>query len=192
MSIPSRGALAEVTAGVITAHSEWDSLHQFVTLNWDSEKIAPGVVVAIDPSIHPGRYPDLMSKAALDAINDQQSKGRRTLYAFLLQFEAHTLITPSDDASDQEREQYNRDRLARTFHKRPDAVEACVAYCVDIHGRLWTAAKRRPEPDEVHEHFYASPAGAPGGAFVTALRAVAQLAGTALHGLPGTTTRSAR
>jgi hypothetical protein len=184
MSIPSREVVAEVVARFVTEHTAWDSVHQFATLNWDGEKIGVGTLAAIHPSIDPRNYPEVMSKTALDAINDQRSTGEQTLQAFLLQFEAHAVAAPAAGASAMERRQFERDNRERTFHRRPDAVEICGAYCVDVHGRLWTAVKRRPVPDDVEQHFYASPAGAPGGAFVRALRVVAQLTGAALHGLP--------
>lgn len=184
MSIPPRDALAEVVARFMTTHTEWDSLHQFVTLNWDGEKVDVGTLAAIHTSFHPRDYPQVMSKIALEAINDQQSSGKRTLYAFMLQFEAHAVVPPTADATSQEQQQFQHDRLGGTFHQRPDAVEICSAYCVDIHGRLWTAVKRRPAPDDIEQHFYAEPTGAPGGRFVSALRSIAQLAGATLHGLP--------
>ncbi|GIH69475.1 hypothetical protein [Sphaerimonospora thailandensis] len=176
--IPGREVLAATVRQALDAH-EWDTLHEFRTLHWDGEQITTGTLAAIDPSVHPTDYPALMVKVARTAVEQQQEVS--TLHAFLLLFEAHAVMAPSDDASDDEQARFQRDRLERRFYQREDAVELATAYCADIHGRLWSATRRR-DTGAVEQHFYPTPEGAPGGAFVNALRAVAQAAGAVLFG----------
>ncbi len=178
MSVPSREALAAITREAIERHDEWDSLHQFVTWHWDGERLTPGTVAFIDPAMHPDTYPDTMMRLAAE------ERGKRLgAYAFLLQIECFGVAEPGKDATEEERAQFRADRIARNFRKRPDAIETAVAWCVDIHGRAWTAAKRRGR-EGITEHFY-QPGQVPGGQFMRALLTVAYASGMADHGLPG-------
>jgi hypothetical protein len=81
-------------------------------------------------------------------------------------------------------EQYERDRIGRTFHKRADATEACIVWVADVHGRLWSATKARDNPGRIHEVFY-QPGRAPGGHLVKGLLRVAYATGMSAWGLPG-------
>lgn len=178
---PPREVFAAAARKVIEDHDEWDSLHCFITLHWDGEKLRAGAFVAIDPGIDPAEYPALMVKAAAE---QQQKHPEAPAYAYLLQIEAFGVTEPGPDAGEAEREQYDRDRIGRTFHKRPDAEESVIVWCADVHGRVWAAAERRSEPGVIHEHFYA-PGKTPGGQMVRGLLAVAYATGVKAYGLPG-------
>jgi hypothetical protein len=178
---PPREVFADITRKTIEDHDEWDSPHCFMTLHWDGERLTTGTYACIIPGIDPGDYPALMRKAAADR---QQEHPDDPACAYLLQIEAFGVIYPGPDAGETEREQFDRDRIARTFHKRPDAIESAIAWCADIHGRTWTAAQRRSEPGVIHEHFYA-PGRSPGGWMLRGLLAVAYATGVTAYGLPG-------
>ena len=180
MSTPSREALAAITRDVIERHDEWDSPHQFVTWHLDGERLVPGTIAIIDPAMHPDDYPALMLRLALER---REERPEPPAYAFLLQIEAFGVTDPGKDATPQERLQFEADRRGRTFHTRPDAVESACAWCADVHGRLWTAAKRR-DREGISEEFY-QPGRTPGGQMIKGLLAVAYAAGMADHGLPG-------
>ena len=66
MKPPPREVMAAETRRAVEMHDEWDSLHCFLTLHWDGEKLTCGTYAAIDPGIEPADYPALMAKLALD------------------------------------------------------------------------------------------------------------------------------
>ena len=175
---PPRDVFSAVTRKAIEDHGEWDSLHHFQTLHWDGEKLTCGTFAAIDPGIDPPDYPALMARIA---ARRQEEHPEDPAYAYLLQIEGFGVIA---GASAAEREQFDRDRIGRTFHQRADAVESAMAYCADVHGRLWYAVKTRSEPGVVVEHF-CPPGKTPGGQMIRGLLAVAYATGMKVHGLPG-------
>ena len=59
--------MAAETRRAVEMHDEWDSLHCFLTLHWDGEKLTCGTYAAIDPGIEPAGYPALMAKLAREA-----------------------------------------------------------------------------------------------------------------------------
>jgi hypothetical protein len=181
--IVPKAELAAVTREAVEAHEEWDSPHWFTGWCWDGEKLNPGLVACIVPDVHPDQYPSRVMKMVAKYLSDD---GNPAPVAFMLQFEAFGVTMPAEGSmSGEEAEQFRRDRLGRTFHKRPDAVESCIAYCADVHGRVWYAAKVRGREDEgITENFY-PPGRSPGGRFMKALLAVAYATGMAAHGLPG-------
>ena len=183
MSVPPREALAAVTRQAIEVHDEWESPHSFQTLHWDGREIATGTYMRIMPDIYHHQYPGLMAQAAYE---QQRERPDDPPCAYLLQVEAFGTVEPGKDASEEERDRYQRARLGRTFHELPGAQEVCAAYCADVHGRLWSAVKRRGNPGEISEHFYPphSPR-QPGGLVVNALLSIAYTTGTARYGLPG-------
>ncbi len=172
--------MAAETRRAVEMHDEWDSLHCFLTLHWDGEKLTCGTYAAIDPGIEPADYPALMAKLAREAHEGHPDKP--PAFAYLLQIEAFGVKAPGADATAEERRQFDADRRGRTFHARDDAVEVCQAWCADIYGRLWSATKARGDDEGISEKFY-PPGKAPGGQMISGLRAVAATTGVVAHGL---------
>jgi hypothetical protein len=180
MPLPPRDVFAAAARRAVEEHDEWDSPHNFQTLHWDGERLHCHAYVCIMPDLHATQYPQVMAGTA----REQQIKDPADpAYAYLLQIEAFGIPEPAPDAPLAERKHYDADRLGRTFHKRPDATEAAIAWCADIHGRLWCATKRRSEPGRIYEAFY-PPGKAPGGQATQALLDVAYTTGVVAHGLP--------
>jgi len=179
VSVPPRDLLAAKVRELIEMHGEWDSLHQFVTLHWDGERLSYGTVALIDPHIHPDQYPPLMIRMARERLGEHPDDPP---YAYVLQIECFGAVDPGPDASEEERRRFDADRRGRTFYKRPDALEMAIAYCVDIHGRFWTAGKVRGKEDRIEEHFY-RPGAELSGQFIRALKTVAATTGVIAHGL---------
>ncbi|GII88235.1 hypothetical protein Ssi03_62250 [Sphaerisporangium siamense] len=189
MQPPHRDLIAGIVDRQLLDRTGWDMPHELITLLWDGENIAFGTVAVIDTTIHPSMYSDVMMKLAHEAISDQVERSEPpTLYGFMLAVEAHAVATPKDDAPAAEHAQFQRDRLGRTFHQRPDAVEIASIWCVDVHRRMWTAMRRRPAPQVIEREFFpdvATPTGrVPGGTFVAGLRAAATAVAVALYGAP--------
>lgn len=184
---PPRDLFAAAVRQAVEMHDEWDSPHCFQTLTWTGEKLAVRTYATIMPDIDPPQYPKLMAGIAADELDKYPGE---PAYGFLLQIESFGVAAPGPDASEEFREQFEKDRIGRTVYQRDDAVESCDAWAVDIHGRLWSAAKTRNEPDQVTEAFYQpdSPL-RPGGPFIRALLAVAYATGVLGHGLPARTGR---
>ncbi|MEX5637430.1 hypothetical protein [Parafrankia sp. FMc2] len=173
ITIPSRAVFAGATRRILGMHDEWDTpFHHFISLTWDGTALEPSTVVAITTDIHPSGHPLLMERAARKEL--ARDLPVPYAYAFLHEVWAVTL---DPNASPAERDELDRVALRRELDQHPDRHELAVACCVDIHGRLWTATKQRgTEHDGIDEHFYGDPDTAPGGSFITALRAVADLA----------------
>ena len=182
MTAPPRSVFAAFTRKAIEAHDEWDSPHCFMTVHWDGESLACHTYVCVMPDIDPVDYPALMIKAAREQLEKDPDDPP---YGYLLQIEGHGVKEPEPGASEEERERFNKARLGRTFHQLPDAIEVATAYCADIHGRLWVAAKRRDKPGEISENFYAPGNPKIGGQMVKGLLAVAYTTGMTAWGLPG-------
>lgn len=181
MPIPPRDVFAAAARKAIEDHDEWDAPDAFQTLHWDGEKLSCRTFVCVLPDVNPPDYPALMAKAAIDELTKHPD---HVAYAYLLQMEMFGVSEPGPDASAQERQRYDRDRIGRTFHQRDDAIEACVAWVADVHGRLWSAAKMRNRPGRISETFY-QPGQAPGGQMIRGLLAVATATGVMGYGLPG-------
>lgn len=174
-AIAPRDALAAATRKAIEDHDEWDSLHRFQTLRWDGERLAVGTYAAIDPGIDPPQYPALMARIAGEQLEKDPAE---PACAYLLQIEAFGVTEPGKDATEAEREAFQKARLSRTFHQMPDAVESAVAYCADVHGRLWSAAKIRGREDKgISESFYQPGRVALGGQMIKGLLTVAYATG---------------
>lgn len=172
MLTPPNEVLAAETRRLVTdLHDEWDAPHQFVTLRWDGERISYGVVACLMLDIHPAQYPQIMA-----GFVREQSRRRDLppMCACAVQVESHGVTEPGPDASVAERLAYDRDRVGRTFHQRPDAIESADAWCADSYGFLWSAAKRRDDPRTIIERFY-KPGTAPGGHLIAAVLAAARL-----------------
>jgi hypothetical protein len=166
--------MAAMVRKILGMHDEWDSMHQFVTLHWDGERVTPGTVAIVDPAIHPTEYGKVMAGVAAERITGHPGD---LPCAYLLQIEGFGVIEPAPGATDEERARFNRDRIGRTFHQRADAREFCQVWCADIHGRLWSATKLRDEPDDIQVKFY-RPGSAPGGQMIRALLSVAAATGS--------------
>jgi len=164
-----RVVLAALAREVIDAHSEWDAPHALASVYRDGKGGACyGTVTLIDPALHPGLYPAVISSRAAE---DSAKQGPP--YAFLLQAEMFGTTEPGADASPADRALYEADRQARTFHLRKDAVEIAQAWVADVHGRLWSATKVRGQ-DGIQESFYRPGSGIPGGQMIDALLAAAR------------------
>jgi hypothetical protein len=188
VSVPPRDLFAAATRQVIEAHDEWDSPHSFQTLHWDGTQLACRTFACIMPDIDPPGYPALMAGIAAE---QRVKHPDDPAYGYLLQIESFGLAEPREDAPEAERERFRRARLTRTFHKQPDAIEMAVAWCADIHGRLWSAAKYRKPSGAIEEHFYPPHTPKrPGGRFIDGLLAVAYATGAADYGLPSPRTAS--
>lgn len=184
MPLPPREVFAAATRKAVEDHSEWDSPHVFITLHWDGEKLTYGTYACIMPDWHSDKYPALMIKLAGERSREFPDD---PAYAYLLQIESFGVTMPvREKMSATEQMQFDADRLGRAFHKRPDAVEACTAWCADVHGRLWEASKIRGGDESVSEHFYPPTADRPvAGQFIAGLLSVAYTTGMMYHGLPG-------
>lgn len=182
MSAPPRDVFAAAARLAIERHDEWDAPHAFETLHWDGAKLTTMTYACIMQDMPPARYPQVMAGLAREELEKHPVD---PAYGYLLQVESFGVSEPGPGASEAEREQYERDRIGRTFHERPDAVEVCQSWAVDVHGRLWAATKRRgDESGYIHEVFY-QPGRAPGGHLIRALLDVAYATGMTAWGLPG-------
>lgn len=181
MSTVPRDALRAETRRALESHDTWDSPHCFMTLHWDGTSVHVGTYAAILPDVAPPDYPVHMARLAYEEL--ERDPGDPAC-AYLLQIEAHSLRPPSADAGEAELNRFHTARLTRTFYRQPDAEEAAIAWCADVHGRMWSATKYRSDPARIEEVFY-SPGRTPGGQLITGLLAVAYATGTRAHGLPG-------
>jgi hypothetical protein len=183
MTVPPRSVFAAAARDwVADGHQEWDAPHCFQTLHMDGEQLVCRTYACIMHDVSPPEYPRVMAGIAAE---QQQKDPGDPAYAYLLQIESFGVSEPGPEASAAERAAYHDARRNRTFHLMPGTVEACTAWVADIHGRLWAATKTRQHPEHIHEVFY-PPGRAPGGGAIRGLLAVAQLAGVAYHGIPGT------
>ena len=182
MTTPPHSAYAEAVRRAVEDHDEWDSPHYFMTLHWDAEQqlLAPRTVVCIMPDISPEKYHTIMARAAWKQRTEYPSDP--PAYGYLLQFEGFTVEAPSQGADLDEQRRYDADRRNRTFHRRADAVETCIAMCAGIHGNTWVAVKRRGHPG-IEECTY-RPGHAPVGQFFASLLGIAYATGMLDHGLP--------
>jgi hypothetical protein len=172
MTAPPNEVLARETRRLVEdMHDEWDAPSQFVTLHWNGAKISYGVVACLMLDIHPTQLPRIMAE-----LVSKQARRRDLppMCACIIQSEVHGVTEPGPDASVAERLAYDRDRAGRTFHQRPDAVEAAVAYCADTYGFLWSALKTREDPGTIVEQFYKPGAGL-GGQLIAGVLAAARL-----------------
>jgi hypothetical protein len=182
-ALPHRDVFAAFTRKAIEDHGEWASPHCFMTLHAEDGQLHCRTYAAIMPDISPPDYPSLMFRLAGEELEKHRDD---PACAYLLQIEAFGVTGPGKGATEAEREQYARDRLGRTFHERPDAVESAVAWCADVHGRLWSAAKIRGREDKgISESFYQPGRAAIGGRMVKGLLSVAYATGMKAWGLPG-------
>lgn len=181
MTVPPRSVFAAAARREVEDHDEWDSPHCFQTLHLDGDELVCRLYACIMPDIDPAGYPRIM---AAFAAEQHEKDPRDPAYAYLIQIEAFGMTEPGPEASAADLARYHAARRARTFHEQPDAVESCIAWVADIHGRLWSAAKTRDQPDVIREAFY-RPGRAPGGQMIRGLLAVAGAAGVRCHGMPG-------
>ena len=130
-------------------HEDWDSLHslQVIYRNAD-DTTRVTTYAAIDPAFDPGLYPVI-----IEGITRETAAKDGPPYALLLKIEAFGARAPKDDAPAGEKEQFERDRVNRTIHERPDAVEAVWAWAADVHGNMWAATKARGS-NTVEEYAY--------------------------------------
>lgn len=177
MTPAPRELLAAKTREVIEQHDQWDSPHCFQILGRDG---ACRSYAAIAPDVHPDQYPALMSGLAGKRLEEHPDD---PAYAYLLQIEGWGVADPGPDAAQEERRQFEADRRGRTFHARPDRIETVTAWCADIHGRLWSAARVRGD-EGIRECFYPPGSRMAGGQFVRAILAVALTTGVMAWGLP--------
>ncbi|RCG27187.1 hypothetical protein DQ384_26060 [Sphaerisporangium album] len=180
---PPEMVFADYASGLLALHDGWDSLHEFRTLTWDGTRIETTTLHAIAPDVPPELYPGYMIKAAGKEIAAQLAASEHTLYGFTLTFEGYAVVSPADLPAE-ERERLDADLRAQRLDKRPDSMEFVQVCLVDIHDRLWTARKERPN-NRTHFHHYASAAdavGTHGGPFIQAMRVAALDVARQVHG----------
>jgi hypothetical protein len=182
VSPPPRDVFAATVRRALDMHDEWDSPHSFETLHWDGTTLRTMTYACIMTDIKPADYPAYMTALAKEELEKHPDD---PAYGYLIQAEGYRVTEPGPEASAEEREQFQRDRRERNFHKRADAVETCSVWAADIHGRLWFAEKAR-DRDGVRERFWRPgvSASAPGGPWIDALLAVATTTGILCHGMP--------
>lgn len=153
---PTRKALAAFTRKLVEQHDEWDSLHTFVTLYQDGNSgVRVGTWAAISSDVDPRNYPaHMFGIVSREVAKTLAGGGVEIPCAFVLQIEAWSVVAPPDDADPIHRAILDADRNARQLHTRPDAVENCESFCVDLDGHVWTARKRRDEPGEIKTRHY--------------------------------------
>lgn len=164
--------IAALTRKTIEDHSEWDALHALFIIHRDGDGIAVRTIVGIDPAMQPAMYPVL-----IEMMVKQRAEEDGAPYALLLEIEAFGATAPKDDAPAWEKAKFEADRERGTIPEREDAVEAAWGWAVDVHGRTWTAVKRRGS-DEVEENTYAPGSGIVGGRFAKAMLDALRLYGS--------------
>lgn len=150
MIIPRDEMTAEIRRRLI-GYDKWNSLHTFEIGYWRDGKLACDTLAVLDRGIRPPEYPRIVKDIAarrLDELADNLPD------IFLLSIEGFGVVKPGDDASDEVKIQFDRDRLNRHFHRRPDAMEMVSVIATDIYGRLWLGHKRRATPDDLDLEFY--------------------------------------
>ncbi len=177
---------------------QWDLPHYLVPLHWDGRKMNAGPGHCISPAEHPDNYPLLLSGLAEEDAREQAASaaagGTPTLYGYMLVVEAHG-VEHGPGGSELEERRFQRDRVERRFHQRPDAEEECMVLAADIDGRFWQARRKRSEPRRIVRTFWPgigevavskdpSFAGVafPSGGFPRLLVALVKVAGVVLHG----------
>lgn len=155
MTLPPRDVFAAACRSVVEDHDTWDSPHCFETLHWDGAKLHVGTHVVIMADIDPDKYPVMMIKISRRQLEEHPDD---PAYAYLLQIESVG---------------------------KPEQPESAIAWCVDIHGRAWYAAKVRERPGRIDEKYFPPGTVPHGTRMVDALFAVAQSTGMVAYGLPG-------
>lgn len=171
--IPPREPFAAAVREALEDHTDWDSPHHFTTLHWDGERLTPYTVVVIMQDIDAAEYPAHMAAIAAEELREHPGD---PAYAYLLQFEAFGM---PDGLGTHE----------RPFREQPEAIECAVAYCADIHGRLWTAGQQRGE-SAIAVNFYPPGPRQPTGRAIHALLTVAEATGHRAYGLPSPAMRN--
>ncbi|HMH89683.1 MAG TPA: hypothetical protein VK586_01230 [Streptosporangiaceae bacterium] len=162
----------------IERHDEWDVPHEFLTLHWDGSRVVPRLVAAILLDMPAPAIPGIMASMAAE----QRDRGPGDLACgYLLRIEEFGVTLPAGGfPTAAERERFQADRRNRTFHQRPDAVEAATAWVAAPNGRLWSATHTRDDPSRIMESAYAPGLGRmPGGHFIVAILGVAASYGAA-------------
>lgn len=131
--------LAAETRRAVEEHDRWDSPHQFILFRWDGRRVSRCDVQPISPDAT-GRADMTMIRTAGKWLQDHPGDPP---CAYLLRVECHGITKPGPDAAPAVLSRFDADRRLRGFAARPDAVEACAAWCVDTEGRMWNASKTR-------------------------------------------------
>lgn len=162
--------LAALTRQAVAGHDRWDGPHQFILFRWEPPKaVTRCATYPIAPDTHPGDYLELMSRHTGTWIRRHPDD---LPCAFLLLSEGHGVIAPDRDAGAAQRARFDADRRLRGFAARPDAVETCTAWTIDVTGRMWAATKMRGQ-DGISLTAYAAGDSRQHGQFISALRDVA-------------------
>jgi len=173
-SVPG-AAFAALARDTITKHTTWDAPARFRILHWDGHELHTSSELIIPQTVHPDEYPGRMFTAAAEAI---VGRSHGLPDGYLLEAEFFGVPDLDESATPAQRAQHQLDRLARSFHRRPDRIELANAWAVDRTGQLWSAGKRRDQPGHLEEHTYApDDPRMPGGQFIAALRSLAGATG---------------
>lgn len=168
-------AFAQVARDFLALHGDnWDALHIFAPLFPDGDGgLKTPVVSAIDPSFPPEMYPVIMLTQARAAIGHEN----QVPAGLVLQVEAYSSAV-SRDASQEEKEQLERDGRNRAIRDRADAREICEVVAVDAEGGTWQAMKFRDTGEVTEDYFAPDQEGDLGGRFPESMRMImAALAG---------------
>lgn len=134
--------LLKIARWAITRDDDWDMFPEFVTLHWDAEneKVGLGTVAIFAGDIPPESYPQAMMAMA---VGDVGKAPATTAYLFVI--EGYGVIPPKADASQEEKDQFEHDRINRGFHARDDKFEVKMALVADITGKTWMVTKYRED-----------------------------------------------
>ncbi|MCK9921624.1 hypothetical protein MXD61_06925 [Frankia sp. AgPm24] len=169
ISIPSRRLFARAVRDLLDQHTEWDApLYPFVSFVYDQGQIRPSTVNMISAVFDPNSFPVIMD----GLVRDELATDLPTPYAYALLTELW--IVYSTAVSPGERARLRHQAATHQLGQHPGRVEVAWVTCADIHGRVWSASRRR-DNGEITERFVGDPDAAdlP---YDTELRAVAALA----------------
>lgn len=179
--ILKREVMAAEARKLIEFHGdEWDQPHAIITLHPDGNGgLRAGAFAAVTLDVSPRMLPDLIASVAAEQLAEHPED---PAYALGFLMEGFGMTEPAKDATEEERERFQRARITRTFHEQPGAVESATAWVADIHGRTWCCQRRR-DSGEIRETFHA-PGGTLRGAVMDALVQAAMATGIAAWGMP--------
>lgn len=180
-----KAALAAEVRSTAADHDHWDRPACFRILHWHEDELWTSFCAFITLEISTEEYPALVR----DLVTKNLLKGDRSKpppCAYLLEHEGW-MAQASVTASKAERDQIDRDAAARRIHTRPDRVETAIVIAADVHGRLFSAFKRRDTGEVTENMTMPGQYGRDGvgGRLPEVLLAAANAIGVAFYDLPG-------
>lgn len=181
MPVPPKQALAAAARKAIELHDGWDKPHSFEILRWDEnrEHLITPHYTCIMTDINPvTQYAGLMISAVSGYLREHPDEPP---YAFLLTYEEHLVEL---EAGSPRHARARAAMRAGRLGELPEARERAVSWCVDVHGRGWSAIRYRDRPETIEEQFW-RPGMIPDTPELAGLVAVAYGTGMTQWGLPG-------